>query len=131
MKKTCVIKFKMIDGKLIPKDGLMKSRMKEFIAGLTSDDEIECIMEAVEPNNTKAQLAKIHVMIKEISDETGEDVKKTKRDIKDQCGLTVYIDGKKTYKSFANESKESLSNVIEKIYLIGDFLNINFRKDLL
>jgi Mor family transcriptional regulator len=130
MKKTCVIKFRKVNNKLAPKDGLMKARLKEFIESLTDDDEIECIIEAMEPNNTKAQLAKIHVMIKEISDETGEDVKKTKKDIKDQCGLTAYIDGKKVYKSFGSESKESLSDVIEKIYLIGDFLNINFRKDL-
>lgn len=130
MKKTCIIKFKKVNGKLVTKDGLMKNRLKDFINGLTEDDEIDCIMEAVEPNNSKAQLAKIHVMIKEIADETGEDVKKTKIDIKDQCGLTYYVDNKKYYKSFADESKENLSNIIEKIYLIGDFLNINFRKDL-
>ena len=130
MKKTCVIKFKMVKGKLIPKDGLMKTRFNQFIRELTEDDEIECIMEAVEPNNTKAQLAKIHVMIKEISDETGEDIKKTKKDIKDQCGLTYYVDQQKYYKSFADLSKQDLSDVIEKMYLIGDFLNINFRKDL-
>jgi hypothetical protein len=120
----------MVNGKLIPKDGLMKTRFNQFIRELTEDDEIECIMEAVEPNNTKAQLAKIHVMIKEIADETGEDVKKTKRDIKDQCGLTYYIDNVKYYKSFADQSKQVLSDVIEKIYLIGTFLNINFKKDL-
>ena len=131
MKKTCIIKFKKVNNKLAPKDGLMKARLQEFIMNLSDDDEIECIMEAVEPNNTKAQLAKIHVMIKEISDETGEDIKKTKIDVKDQCGLTYYVDKKKIYKSFANQSKEELSAVIEKLYLIGDFLNINFRKDLL
>ena len=131
MKKTCVIKFKMVNGKLIPKDGLMKTRFNQFIRELTEDDEIECIMEAVEPNNTKAQLAKIHVMIKEISDETGEDIKKTKKDIKDPCGLTYYVDQQKYYKSFADLSRQDLSDVIEKMYLIGDFLNINFRKDLL
>lgn len=130
MKSTCVIKFKMINGKLLPKDGLMKNRFQEFINSLTDDAEIECIMEAVEPNNTKAQLAKIHVMIKAIADETGEDLKQTKKNIKDQCGLTTYLDNKKQYKSFAGESKQSLSDIIEKMYLIGDFLNINFRKDL-
>jgi Mor family transcriptional regulator len=130
MKKTCVIKFKKVNNKLTPKDGIMKHRLKEFIANLSEDDEIECLLEANEPNNTKAQLAKIHVMIKEISDETGEDIKKTKRDIKDQCGMTRYVDGVKYYTSFADQSKESLSNIIEKMYLIGDFLNINFRKDL-
>jgi hypothetical protein len=129
MKKTCILKVHKVDGKLVPKDGLMKNRLNEFIRNLTDDDEIECIMEAVEPNNTKAQLAKIHVMIKEIADETGEDVKKTKQDLKDQCGLTYYVDNKKYYKSFADESRESLSDIIEKIYLIGDFLNINFQKE--
>jgi hypothetical protein len=120
----------MVNGKLVPKDGLMKDRFNKFISELTEDDEIECIMEGVEPNNTKAQLAKIHVMIKEISDETGEDIKKTKIDIKDQCGLTYYVDNRKYYKSFADLSRQDLSDVIEKMYVLGDFLNINFRKDL-
>lgn len=130
MKKTCIIKFKKVNGKLVVKDGLLKDRLNTFINELTEDDEIECLFEAVEPNNTKAQLAKIHVMIKEISDETGEDIKKTKQDIKDQCGLTYYVDNIKIYKSFANVSREELSNIIEKVYLIGDFLNINFKRDL-
>lgn len=131
MKKTCLIKFKKNkSGKFEPSDGLMKHRFKTFIDSLTEDDEIEAIFEANEPNNTKAQLAKIHVMIKEIADETGEDQKKTKQDIKDQCGLTHYIDGKKVYKSFASQSREELSNVIEKLYLIGEFVGINFKKDL-
>lgn len=130
MNKTCAIKFKKVNGKLTPIDGLMKQRLKEFINGLSEDDTIECILEGSEPNNTKAQLAKIHVMIKEISDETGEDLKQTKKDIKDRCGLTHYVNGEKQYKSFANETKESLSNTIEKIYILGDFLGINFKRDL-
>ena len=130
MKKTCIIKFKLVNGKLVPKDGLMKTRFNQFLRELTEDDEIECIMEGVEPNNTKAQLAKIHVMIKEISDETGEEIKVTKKQIKDQCGLTFYVDKEKHYKSFADLSRQDLSNVIEKMYVIGEFLNINFRKDL-
>ena len=130
MKKTCLIKFKKENGKLVCVDALMKHRLKEFTNSLSPDDHIECIFEAVEPNNTKAQLAKIHVMIKEIADESGEDQKETKKDIKDRCGLTHYIDGRKVYKSFADQSKEELSNIIEKLYLIGEFLGINFRKDL-
>lgn len=130
MKKTCLIKFKKENGKLVCIDGLMKHRLNEFVKNLSPDDHIECIFEAVEPNNTKAQLAKIHVMIKEIADETGEDQKETKKNIKDRCGMTHYIDGKKVYKSFADQSREELSNVIEKLYLLGEFLGINFKKDL-
>jgi hypothetical protein len=130
MKKTTLIKFKKVDGKLKPADGLMTHRFNQFVANLTPDDVVEAMFEADEPDNTKAQLAKIHVMIREIADETGEDVKKTKNDIKDQCGLTTYRDNKKYFKSFAESSKKELSDVIEKIYIIGEFVGINFQKDL-
>lgn len=130
MKKTCLIRFHVENGKLVPKDGLMKQRLKDFIKSLSPDDIIDTIFEADEPDNTKSQLAKIHVMLKEIADETGEDVKKTKMDIKDQCGLTFYADHQKKYKSFADLSRKELSDVIEKIYLVGEFVGINFQKDL-
>jgi len=129
MKKTCIIKFKKVGTQVVPVDNLMKLKLKNFVDNLTDKDEIECLFEAVEPNNTKSQLAKIHVMIKEISDETGETLKQTKLNIKDQVGLTYYVDNEKIYKSFADETRESLSNIIEKLYIVGDFLNINFKKD--
>jgi len=129
MKKTCIIKFKKVGTQVVPVDNLMKLKLKNFVNNLTDKDEIECLFEAVEPNNTKSQLAKIHVMIKEISDETGETLKQTKLNIKDQVGLTYYVDNEKIYKSFADETRESLSNIIEKLYIVGDFLNINFKKD--
>lgn len=130
MNGTFIIKFKIIDGKLKPIDGLSQQRLKEYLLNCNPETEINCIMETVEPNNTKAQLAKIHVMIKEIADEQGDNVKDVKNNIKDQVGLTYYENGIKKYKSFADCSRETLSKVIESIYIIGDFLNINFRKDL-
>lgn len=130
MKKTIVLKFKKKDNRLVPKDGLMLEKYKHFIQSLKESDEIECIMEAVEPNNTKAQLAKIHVMIKMLADETGEEFKILKNQIKDKCGLTYYVDSIKHYKSFADLSKEELSETIEKIFIIGDFFNINFRANI-
>lgn len=130
MSKTCIIKFKIVDGKLMPKDALMKLRFQEYIKNLTDTDEVECILEAVTPNNTKAQLAKIHVMIKEIADETGDNVKDAKKNVKDFCGLTFYANGEKQFKSFADQSRAELSSVIERMYEMGEFLNINFKKDL-
>ena len=128
--KTCVIKFKKIDGKLMPADALMKLRFQEYIKNLSDNDEVECILEGGNPNNTKAQLAKIHVMIKEIADETGDNIKDAKKNVKDFCGLTFYNNGEKQFKSFADQSRKELSYVIERMYEMGDFLNINFRKDL-
>jgi|TARA_R110001592_G_scaffold42905_2_gene139235 hypothetical protein len=129
--KTCVLKFKKINGKLTPIDKLMHLRFKEYIQNLSDNDEVECILEGVNPNNTKAQLAKIHVMIKEIADETGATVKHTKLHVKDECGLTYYDDKEKKYKSFADQSRLELSKVIDRMYELGSFLNINFQKDLL
>lgn len=130
MKNTLSIKFKKKEGKLVGADPMMHHRLKQFIASLADNEIVHAILDVEEADNTKAQLAKIHAMIGEIASETGEDVKKTKQDVKDQCGLTHYIDNKKYYKSFADQSKEKLSDVIEKLYLIGDFLNVNFRKNL-
>ncbi len=130
MKGTVLIKFKVKNGKLVPLDKLMGFRLKQFLESIEANDVISAIFESDEPNKTNAQLAKVHVMIKEISDYTGERIEKTKLDIKEQCGMTYYKNEKKMYKSFADCSKEDLSKVIEQIYIIGDFLNINFRKDL-
>jgi hypothetical protein len=130
MKKTCLVRFRVVDGKLVPKDGVMKERFKLFLKSVGPDDIVDAIFEADEPDNTKSQLAKIHVMIKEIADETGEEIKTTKENVKDQCGLTYYVDKQKRYKSFADLSRKELSDVIEKLYLLGDFVGINFQKDL-
>jgi len=130
MKKTFAIRYIKKDGKLVPKDSLSKARLKEYIAAITENDLVDVLIEANEPDNTKAQMAKIHAMIGEVANETGEDVKKSKNDIKNQCGLTYYEDQQKKYKSFADLSKAELSDVIEKLYIIGDFLGVNFRKDL-
>lgn len=130
MKKTFAIRYIKKNGKLVPKDNLSKERLKEYIASITENDLVDVLIEANEPDNTKAQLAKIHAMIGEVANETGEDVKKTKNDIKNQCGLTYYKDQQKKYKSFADLSKADLSDVIEKLYIIGDFIGVDFRKDL-
>jgi len=130
MKKTFAIRYIKKNGKLVPKDGLSKARLKEYITSITENDLVDVLIEANEPDNTKAQLAKIHAMIGEVANETGEDVKKTKNDIKNQCGLTYYKDQQKKYKSFADLSKADLSDVIEKLYIIGDFIGVDFRKDL-
>jgi len=130
MKKTFVIRYVKRSGKLIPKDSLSKIKLKEYIDSISENDIIDVLFEADEPNNTKSQLAKVHVMINAIANETGEDVKKTKIDIKDQCGLTYYQDQQKKFKSFADLSRTELSDVIEKLYLVGEFVGINFQKDL-
>lgn len=121
-KQVLSIQFIVKDGKLAPRNDLMKEQYKIFLASMQNGDIIDCVMELVSPTNTKAQLAKIHACINELAKEQGCSAAEMKMQIKDRAGLSD--------KSFADCSKEQLSEVIETILEIGRFLNINFQGTL-
>jgi len=121
------IKMKKKDGKLTIANALMVEQFRIFVSTLKEEAEVSCLFELNTKDNTKAQLAKIHVMIKEIADEQGQSMNESKKNIKQQCGLSYKEDGVIKYKSFADCSKSDLSTVIENIIQIGVFLNINFQ----
>jgi len=129
-KKTIITDWIIKNGKPVPTSHLYKMRYNEFIKGLKEGDRFVMILEQEDWSNTKPQLAKIHAMIKEIAIETGEKFNKTKENIKERSGLTYYENKVKKYRSFARCSKEELSAVIEILYELGQFLNINFEKNL-
>lgn len=126
-KDTFLINFKIENGKLKPLNAIMHSRFNEMLRQSKPNSKIQGVFTVEVPDGTKAQLAKIHAMIGEIAKETGNTFDKTKEDIKLRCGLTEVIDGKTKFRSFANCSVETLSTVIEHIYVLGEFININFR----
>lgn len=130
-KQILSIEFKKENGKLVPANDLMKEQLKLFVNSLPDDATVECMMELKTKDNTKAQLAKIHVCIKEIADEQGDTVQAVKQEVKRQCGM-AYKDenGNMKYDSFADCSKHELSNVIETIIQMGQFLNVDFRGTL-
>lgn len=130
-KQILSIEFKKENGKLVPANDLMKEQLKLFVNSLPDDATVECMMELKTKDNTKAQLAKIHVCIKEIADIQGDTAKAVKEEVKRQCGME-YIDedGNKQFVSFKNCSKEELSNVIEVVIQMGQFLNADFRGTL-
>jgi hypothetical protein len=127
--KTMIFEMKKKGNKLVLKTRLDTIAYQKYISLLKEDTFVSVTFEASHRDNTKAQLAKIHAMIKEIADETGESVLETKKNIKNQCGLTFYKDKVKSYRSFADCSKVELMNVIENIYQLGIFLNINFKEN--
>lgn len=122
MKQVLSIQFNVKDGKLIPRNDLMKEQYKIFLSQMQNGDIVDCVMELVTPTNTKAQLAKIHACINELAKEQGCSPAEMKVQIKERSGLAD--------KSFADCSKEQLSEVIETILEIGRFLNINFQGTL-
>lgn len=130
-KQILSIQFKKTKGKLQPSSKLMKEKLKLFVQSLPEDGSVDCIMELRTRNNTKAQLRKIHVCLKEIANEQGDSLQSVKKEIKKQSGMS-YLDedGVRQYESFADCSKEELSNVIENIIQTGHFLNLEFRGTL-
>ncbi len=130
-KQILSIEFKKENGKLIPATALMKEQLKLFVKHLPDNATVECMMELRTKNNTKAQLAKIHVCIKEIADTQGDTPQAVKEEIKRQCGMGyTNKNGENKFISFADCSKEELSNVIEVIIQMGYFLNVDFRGTL-
>lgn len=129
-KKTMIFEMKKKGNKIVLKTSLEILKYQEFIDSLKEGTFVSVTLEASSRDNTKAQLAKVHAMIKEIADETGDSFEDTKKNIKNQCGLTFYKDKVKHYRSFANCSKLELMNVIENIYQLGIFVGINFKENL-
>ena len=118
------------NGKLIPA-GNSRVKYEEFLKTIEVNQTVDIFMEANKDDGTLAQLAKVHVCIRKIADETGEDFEKSKLDITKMSGLcfiTTYDDQNVLFcKSLADCSKEELSQVINTIINVGDTLNINFR----
>lgn len=125
-KQILSIQLKKENGKLIANSDLEVEQYKLFIASLDEASIVNALFELKTNDNTKSQLAKIHVCIKELAEEQGCSVQEMKKQVKQECGMSYKDQDKKIqYESFANCSKGELSNVIETIVQMGDFLNVN------
>lgn len=114
------------EGQLVMPDVLSKEKYKIFLASLNEGDKVETLFELKTEDNTKAQLAKIHVCIAEIAKEQGDDNLSVKNDLKHRCGMSFKDEeGKLKYQSFGQCSKDELSDIIEVIIQMGEFLNMN------
>ena len=99
-------------------------KYREFIDSLPQDTIVECYF-SVETvaDASLGQLAKVHAMIKEIADETGNSSEDVKNDIKRKAELFVVREsGIAEYKSFKNCSKAELSKAIECCIELQNFL---------
>lgn len=127
MTQVLSIRMKKKDGKLVIDDNLATEQYRIFLMSLAEGAKLDVLFELKTEDNTKAQLAKIHVCIKEMADEQGHTVEEMKRLVKDECGMSYTNEsGQKVYESFKGCSKKELSNVIETIIQMGRFMNITF-----
>lgn len=119
--KNNIFSIKLVkkDGKLVHKSNATLGMFMDFVDSLEEGQVVEGFFEAFADNGTNAQLAKIHVCLKQLATDTGNSVSDLKRAIKERCGLCWNTPDGEYCKSFADCSKEELALVIEEIKQIG------------
>jgi len=115
------------NGKIDIKSKAIKTLYKEFLEKFPDGTKIEMFISANNGKPTLAQLAKMHAMIKELSNDLGYTFEEMKYEVKFKAGLIFQTGGETYAKSFADCDKEELSLAINAAIEIGDFNNINLR----
>lgn len=123
-----------LNGKYKKERGLLKpltiagiKQLEQFISHLPDGGIIEFFYELQHDDGTLPQLAKLHVMIKQLATHIGETAENMKLLVKDRAGLCIAreVSGKEYFlaKSFSECSKEELSLAIQAAIEIGQEVN--------
>lgn len=123
-----------LNGKYKKERGILKpltlatiKQYEQFVSNIPENTIVEFFYEIQHDDGTLPQLAKLHVMIKQLSTHIGESVENMKLLVKDRAGLCIAreVSGKEYFlaKSFGDCSKEELSLAIQAAIEIGDEVN--------
>ncbi len=119
---------------LTKKDGKLEYNIKTqekiyntFVDELPEGAKVEIFVSVSGDNGTNAQIAKIHVSIRQLANEIGYSFSEMKLQIKRRSGLCFNKNGSEYCKSFGDCSKEELNSVIQEIIELGDELGSNLR----
>ena len=121
--------FKYIkrNGRLEPSTIAGMKQYEIFTSNVPDGHIVECFLEVQHDDGTLPQLAKLHVMIKQLATHIGETFENMKLLIKDRAGLCIAreVAGKEYFlaKSFGECSKEELSLAIQAALEIGQTVN--------
>jgi hypothetical protein len=123
------INYVFKDGKIVPETEKDYAQLTLFTKTLKEGQVIEVYFSpSEEADRTLGQLSKVHVMIKNLSDFTGESFEDLKNVIKHKTGLYNVVDsrsGEIELKSFSKCSKSELSRAIQTCLEIGDVVGYN------
>lgn len=120
-----------LNGKYRKERGLLKpltlaaaKQYELFVSRLADGAIVEFFYEEQHDDGTLPQLAKLHVMLKQLSMHIGESVENMKLLVKDRAGLCIAreVSGKEYFlaKSFGDCSREELSLAIQAAIEIGE-----------
>mgnify|MGYP003133866924 FL=1 len=119
---------------LIKRNGKLEYNIKaqetiynKFVDSLPEGSKIEMFISVSGDNGTNAQIAKIHVSIRELANELGYSFSEMKLQIKRMSGLCFNKNGGEYCKSFGDCSKDELNSVIQEIIQLGDEVGSNLR----
>ena len=123
-----------LNGKYKKERGMLKplsiANMKQyelFVSRLQEGAIVEFFYEEQHDDGTLPQLAKLHVMLKQLSTHIGETVENMKLLVKDRAGLCIAreVSGKEYFlaKSFGDCSRDELSLAIQAAIEIGEEVN--------
>ena len=123
-----------LNGKYKKERGLLKpitiagaKQHELFVSKLPEGAIVEFFYEMQHDDGTLPQLAKLHVMLKQLSIHIGESVENMKLLVKDKAGLCIAreVAGKEYFlaKSFGDCSREELSLAIQAAIEIGEDVN--------
>ena len=115
------------DGKLEYNIKAQEAIYNKFVDELPEGAKVEIFVSVTGDNGTNAQIAKIHVSIRQLANDLGYAFSEMKLLIKRKAGLCFNKNGTEYCKSFGDCSKEELNSVIQEIIELGDEVGSNLR----
>lgn len=115
------------DGGLRPTSSAVSKQHELYVSHIPEGSIVECFYEVQHDDGTLPQLAKLHVIIRQLATHIGETVENMKLLVKDRAGLCIAreVSGKEYFlaKSFGECSREELSLAIQAAIEIGEEVN--------
>jgi hypothetical protein len=123
------VNFIKKDGVLVPATESDAAKFKLYSMSVKEQDLVEVYMSLSSPKDkTLGQLAKVHALVRELASFTGHTFDEIKDEVKRKAGLYTVTGTRSTdvqFKSFAECSKDEISQAIEACIEIGHMLGCN------
>tara|TARA_R110000824_G_scaffold201352_2_gene385358 strand:+ start:1119 stop:1502 length:384 start_codon:yes stop_codon:yes gene_type:complete len=115
------------NGKLEFNIKAQEAKYNKLVESLPEGTKVEMFVSASSEKGTNAQLARVHVMIKELASTLGYTFEEMKLLIKRKAGLCIVRNKSEYCKSFADCDKDELNLTIQALIDIGDETGSNLR----
>jgi len=127
MKDQLFIKATIKEGKLHFPIKAFENKYNNFFKKQPEGAKIELFIGVQDGKGSNPQLARLHVMIREIANEIGYTFEEIKLQVKRKAGLCFNKNNVEYCKSFGDCDKEELNLAIQACIELGDFNNMQLR----